>query len=208
MNVKQRLTVAIVKQLHGFISDKRIEDLIQTILFIVGEDINLIVCKNCGTVDDYYTRRNGPHIEAKCKSCDKHIKFLKQTKQNHAGSGYPENKMADKIIHGRIDVTKINKDWLYKGEKGTYLDFTMFYNEEQDEYGQNGMVVQSVPSALYKKEKEAGVTKDKMSKGNILGNLKEWSESNNRKESTPGYRGEEEPKKGDEAQEVEEDLPF
>ena len=41
--------------------------------------------------------------------------------------------MADKIIHGRINVDAINKAWLYKGEKGTYLDFTMFYNEEQDQ---------------------------------------------------------------------------
>lgn len=122
---------------------------------------------------------------------------------------------SDKIIHGRINVDKINKAWLFKGDKGTYLDFTMFYNEEQDQYQTNGMIVQSVPSDVFKKEKD--LDKDKRSKGEILGNCKEFSKLGSREESTPGYTGNSSKKKESvkaESEEEEEDddsnddLPF
>lgn len=35
-----------------------------------------VVCTSCGLVNEYTTRKNGPHTEAICKGCDKHIKFL------------------------------------------------------------------------------------------------------------------------------------
>jgi len=66
------------------------------------------------------------------------------------------------VITGKIDVTKIDKEKLFKGEKGTYLDIAIFVNDETDQYGNNGMIVQSVS----KEEREAGV------KGAILGNIK------------------------------------
>lgn len=45
----------------------------------------------------------------------------------------------------RIDVTKIEKERLYKGKKGTYLDLTTFIDtEETDEYENNGFISQSV----------------------------------------------------------------
>lgn len=62
----------------------------------------------------------------------------------------------------KIDVTKIDKARLYKGEKGTYLDAVLMYDSDSDKYGQNGMIVQSVS----KEERESGV------KGAILGNAK------------------------------------
>ena len=68
-----------------------------------------------------------------------------------------------KTIALKIDVTKIDKNRLFKGEKGTYLDAVFMYDSEPDNYGQNGMIVQSVS----KEERESGV------KGNILGNGKE-----------------------------------
>lgn len=53
--------------------------------------------------------------------------------------------MATVGISVRIDVNKIDKDRLYKGEKGTYLDLTTFVNlDEKDQYGNNGFVSQSV----------------------------------------------------------------
>jgi hypothetical protein len=119
---------------------------------------------------------------------------------------------SDKIIHGRINVDAIKKEWLFKGEKGTYLDFTMFYNEEQDQYQNNGMITQSVPNAVFKKEKD--LPKDERSKGPILGNAKEFSKVGNREESSPGYTGKskaaKETKTDDETTPVEEndDLPF
>src|ERR1035437_618410 len=72
--------------------------------------------------------------------------------------------MADKIIKCKVDVTKFNKDYFFTGEKGIYANFTILFNEEQDGYGNNGMILQDVPSDKYKA--------DKSLKGNILGNCK------------------------------------
>lgn len=43
----------------------------------------------------------------------------------------------------KIDVTKINKELLFKGAKGVYLDAVMF--EGKDQYGNDGWINQSVP---------------------------------------------------------------
>jgi len=67
-----------------------------------------------------------------------------------------------KLIAIKIDVTKIDKARLFEGQKGSYLDATVFLNDEEDQYGNNGMITQSVS----KEERESGV------KGNILGNVK------------------------------------
>lgn len=72
--------------------------------------------------------------------------------------------MADKIIRLKLDVTKIDKARLFKGEKGTYLDCTLLYNEVSDQYGNNGFISQDVS----KEERESGI------KGAILGNAKEF----------------------------------
>jgi hypothetical protein len=62
----------------------------------------------------------------------------------------------------KLDVTKISKEKLYKGDKGTYLDATILMKDEPDQYGNIGMIVQNVS----KEDREAGV------KGAILGNVK------------------------------------
>jgi hypothetical protein len=67
-----------------------------------------------------------------------------------------------KLVSLKIDVTKIDKARLYKGQKGTYLDATVYLLDEPDEYGNSGMITQSVS----KEERESGV------KGAILGNVK------------------------------------
>lgn len=67
-----------------------------------------------------------------------------------------------KLIAIKIDVTKIDKERLFQGAKGQYLDAVVFVNDEEGQYGDNGMITQSVS----KDEREAGV------KGNILGNVK------------------------------------
>ncbi len=61
-----------------------------------------------------------------------------------------------------IDVTKIDKARLFKGEKGTYLNGSVLIDEEADQYGNNGMITQAVSED----ERKAGV------KGAILGNGK------------------------------------
>jgi len=63
----------------------------------------------------------------------------------------------------KIDVSKIDKERLFKGAKGTYLDATVFVDlGEADQYGNHGMITQDVTKA----EKDAG------QKGPILGNCK------------------------------------
>lgn len=40
-----------------------------------------------------------------------------------------------KLISLKLDVNKITKSKLFKGEKGTYLDLTIALNDEKDQYG-------------------------------------------------------------------------
>lgn len=68
--------------------------------------------------------------------------------------------MATYGVNLKIDVSKIDKSKLFKGEKGTYLDCTAFINvDEQGQYGDNGMITQSW------KDQQKG-------EGPILGNAK------------------------------------
>lgn len=74
----------------------------------------------------------------------------------------------------KIDVSKIDKDRLFRGQKGTYLDATAFIDLDQlDQYGNSGMITQDVS----KEEKDQGV------KGAILGNSKVfWSDAGQAKQ--------------------------
>ena len=63
----------------------------------------------------------------------------------------------------KIDVSKIDKARLFKGQKGVYLDATVFIDTAQlDQWGNSGMITQDVK----KEEKDQGI------KGAILGNCK------------------------------------
>jgi hypothetical protein len=65
------------------------------------------------------------------------------------------------MIGLKINVTRILKDRMHKGEKGTYLDLTLMENKDgPDQYGNDGFVVQD----LGKEARERG------EKGSILGN--------------------------------------
>ena len=49
------------------------------------------------------------------------------------------------MIRAKINVSKILKDKLFKGEKGTYLDITLMENKDgTDQYGNDYMVVQDL----------------------------------------------------------------
>ena len=76
----------------------------------------------------------------------------------------------------RIDVTKIDKERLYKGEKGTYLDLTTFVDTMvADQYENNGFISQSVD----KEEREKGIQTP------ILGNVKVFYTDGSEQPSTP-----------------------
>ena len=63
----------------------------------------------------------------------------------------------------KINVSQIDKMRLFSGQKGKYLDATIFVELDQlDQYGNSGMITQDVS----KDEKAQGI------KGNILGNGK------------------------------------
>lgn len=63
----------------------------------------------------------------------------------------------------KINLSAIEAERVFKGQKGDYLDATVFVDLDQlDQYGNSGMITQDVK----KEEKAAGV------KGPILGNCK------------------------------------
>ena len=80
-----------------------------------------------------------------------------------------------KITTASLDVTKIDKGKLYKGKKGTYLNITILWKDEPDEYGNHAMIVQDVG----KEAREAG------EQGAILGNAKHIQQKKSQPE--PGH---------------------
>jgi hypothetical protein len=62
-----------------------------------------------------------------------------------------------------INVTKIDKQYIFTGKSGKYLDLVLFENRDgPDTYGNDGYVVQGIPKAA----RDAGA------KGQIVGNWK------------------------------------
>ena len=71
----------------------------------------------------------------------------------------PQN---DGILRLNLDVMKIDKSALYKGQKGTYLEVAVLMKDGPNDYGDHGMAIQG----LGKERREAGED------GPILGNAK------------------------------------
>jgi single-stranded DNA-binding protein len=52
--------------------------------------------------------------------------------------------MAKIGLNLKIDVTKIDKSKMFKGQKGTYLDATIFVDlDNEDQHGNHGMITQA-----------------------------------------------------------------
>lgn len=90
-----------------------------------------------------------------------------------------------KVITASIDVTKIDKSKLIKGEKGTYLNLAII-ETPNSEYNTH-MIVQSIS----KEEREAG------KEGAILGGAKRWEGISNTQQQAP-----------QQDEQVGDDLPF
>ena len=60
-----------------------------------------------------------------------------------------------KLITASVDVTKLDKEKLVKGKKGTYANLTIWLNDEVDQFGNDVSIQQS----LSKDEREAGASK-------------------------------------------------
>ena len=67
-----------------------------------------------------------------------------------------------KLIVLKVNLSLVNKDQLFKGAKGTYLDLVLRLNDEPNQYGDHGMITQGVSKEM----RAAGV------RGAILGNAK------------------------------------
>jgi len=76
---------------------------------------------------------------------------------------------------GKLDLTKIDKERLFKSEKtgSIYLDVVII-ETQNNEYGNSHMIVQQVS----KEEREKGV------KGTILGNLKQLESQTTQQSAT------------------------
>lgn len=84
--------------------------------------------------------------------------------------------MAKVGVSLKIDVSKIEKNRLYKGQKGTYLDATVFIDlDELDQYGNSGMITQNVS----KEERQNNV------RGAILGNAKVFYKDDSQPQQMP-----------------------
>jgi hypothetical protein len=67
------------------------------------------------------------------------------------------------IINASIDVTKIPKETLIKGKKGTYANVTVFINDET-RFGNNA----SIAMSMSKEEREAGQEKIWLGNGRVV----------------------------------------
>ena len=78
----------------------------------------------------------------------------------------------------KINVSEIDKARLFAGQKGKYLDATVFIDVDQlDQYGNSGMITQDVT----KQEKDNGV------QGKILGNCKVFWKEQQAPQQQGGY---------------------
>jgi len=93
-------------------------------------------------------------------------------------------------LNVRINVSRIDKSKLYKGEKGVYLNMTTFVDlDQEDEYGNNGFI--SMEQS--KEQRDAG------EQSVILGNVKKfWSDG-----ATASV-----PQSDMSLEELDEDIPF
>ena len=100
----------------------------------------------------------------------------------------------------KLDVTKIDKSRLFKGEKGTYLDLTTFVDlDEKDQYENNGFISQSQT----KEERET-----KAPHTPILGNVKVFYKDGSTSPQAP--RPQEQPQQQPDPATVDfdDDIPF
>jgi hypothetical protein len=86
--------------------------------------------------------------------------------------------MAKIGVSVKIDVSKIDKSRMFKGEKGTYLDAVVFIDmDNKDQHGNSGMITQDW------KDAPKGQTP-------ILGNVKVfWSDAGQQKQDYRAHSG-------------------
>jgi len=69
------------------------------------------------------------------------------------------------ILNAGIDLTKIEKSKIIKGKKGSYINVTVFINDEIDQYGNNASIIMSQT----KEEREAKTPRVYLGNGRTVG---------------------------------------
>ena len=102
-------------------------------------------------------------------------------------------------ISVKIDVTKIDKSRLFKGEKGTYLDLTTFIDTDNPgQYGDHGFISQSVS----KEEKAQNIQTP------ILGNCKVFYNENSQQAHSGGMQQAQQAMPQPSQDDLDDDIPF
>lgn len=118
-----------------------------------------LVCKRCGSIDDYRTRQNGPHIEAICNGCDRHIKFISKTRVTaitpkasvytppiNMANGMYGSICVEDLFAGRIAQAQDGRQYVCisdlqggpfnTGKNGKhYVGLNQWINDEPDQFG-------------------------------------------------------------------------
>jgi len=68
------------------------------------------------------------------------------------------------LFSASLDVSKISKDKLVKGEKGNYLNITISINDEEDNYGN----VLTITESQSKEERESKAKKNYLANGKLV----------------------------------------
>jgi len=73
-----------------------------------------ITCTKCGSVNDYYTKQNGPHTTAYCNTCDNYIKNIPSAKPafyvgKFKGTNIEEVNDLGYLIWARDNMTSLNQ---------------------------------------------------------------------------------------------------
>ena len=69
-----------------------------------------------------------------------------------------------RLLSVKINLDKVDKEKLYKGQKGTYLDVDLWVNDEPDAYGNDASAIQSQS----KEDREKGISKNYIGNGKKL----------------------------------------
>jgi len=66
-------------------------------------DIGSIVCKKCGTENEFYTEQSGKQLKALCNHCGGYIKFIPQDKPQIMYFGKHKGKLVSELDRGYIE---------------------------------------------------------------------------------------------------------
>jgi hypothetical protein len=69
------------------------------------------------------------------------------------------------IINASLDLTKVEKSKVIKGKKGSYINVTMFINDEVDQFGNHASIIMSQT----KEERDAKTPRVYLGNGKVVG---------------------------------------